>query len=298
MELGHALKRALGLSAIVILFASTAETQQFQILRAEYGDGDQWVDVTPHLRELLRARGTFRVGNESLEVDPVVGRTKTLRIEVRTPRGDTGTYQFREGSVVDSAQFVDATVRDSIVRSVDTGPRDGRLQIVRAEYGIPTRSVDVTARVRELLHVHPTFRVANDLLGIDPVRGREKTLRVEVRDVRGGERLLEYHEGELVDGRLFSASRSDDGYQGTSGAFSPHVRIVSAVYGAGDRNMDVSARLQSMVDNGSLNVIVNNLVLEVDPAPGSRKTLKVTYSVDGGSQRRAVVGEGELLRLP
>jgi hypothetical protein len=256
------------------------------------------VDVTPQLRELLRARGTFRVGNESLEVDPAVGRTKTLRIEVRTSRGDTGTYQFREGSLVNSAQFVDASVPDAIVTSADPGPRDGRLQMLRAEYGIPTRSVDVTARVRELLNSHSTFRVANDLLGTDPVRGREKTLRIEARDVRGGERLLEYHEGELVDGRLFSAFRSGDGYQGTSGAVNPQVRIVSAVYGAGDRNMDVSARLQSMADHGPLNVIVNNLILEVDPAPGSRKTLRVTYSVDGGPQRRAVVGEGELLRLP
>ena len=42
------------LAAFFLAFASAATAQQFQIIRAEYGYGDRWVDVTPRLRELAR----------------------------------------------------------------------------------------------------------------------------------------------------------------------------------------------------------------------------------------------------
>jgi hypothetical protein len=75
------------------------------------------------------------------------------------------------------------------------------------------------------------------------------------------------------------------------------LRILQALYGVPGRQTDVSGRLQSMVNNGSLNVRVNNDLSGSDPAPGSRKQLYVVYSYRG-EQRNMTVDEGNDLRIP
>ncbi len=75
------------------------------------------------------------------------------------------------------------------------------------------------------------------------------------------------------------------------------LRILDATYGAGNRLLKVTSRLQEMIQNNSLSVSVNNETMGRDPAPETRKTLNVTYSYRG-RQRRVSIPEGSTLTLP
>ena len=61
--------------------------------------------MTPRLRELARNDQTFRLGNGTFGVDPDEGRVKTLRIYARAPGGQTRTFEYTEGNVVDGSRF-------------------------------------------------------------------------------------------------------------------------------------------------------------------------------------------------
>lgn len=86
--------------------------------------------------------------------------------------------------------------------------------------------------------------------------------------------------------------------------------IRNAKYGNFESNKvaDVTARIQSMADAGSISILVNNRLAGAggfahDPAPGLPKELRLTYSIDGqpdltliaGEQKDAALAE---LRLP
>lgn len=75
------------------------------------------------------------------------------------------------------------------------------------------------------------------------------------------------------------------------------LRLEQASYGAGDQAMDVTGRLQELLQNNSLEFRVDNRGMGGDPAPGMRKQLVVVYSYRG--QRREVSAyEGEYIRIP
>ena len=78
---------------------------QFLILSAQYGHKRNHVDVTNRLKELARADRPIRVSNNVFGVDPDPGVVKTLRIYARDPNGQEQMFEYREGSVVDGAQF-------------------------------------------------------------------------------------------------------------------------------------------------------------------------------------------------
>jgi hypothetical protein len=78
---------------------------QYVILSAQYGTGRSHVDVTERLRELAREDQQFRMGNSTFGVDPDRGVVKTLRIYARGPNGREQMFEYREGSVVDGAEF-------------------------------------------------------------------------------------------------------------------------------------------------------------------------------------------------
>jgi hypothetical protein len=62
--------------------------------------------------------------------------------------------------------------------------------------------------------------------------------------------------------------------------------IVSATYGVGHNRADVTSRVQSMVQNGSLNFQVNNDTMGVgDPAPGRVKELHIRVRQWNGHTR-------------
>jgi hypothetical protein len=201
-------------------------------------------------------------------------------------------------------------------------------QILQARYGIASRNVDVTQRLRELAARDARFRMGNSTFGVDPARGHVKTLRIFARGPRGVNRIFEYREGSIVDGSMFSGwgggnwgggnwnggwnpgpgwsighpgiGHPGGGHPGGPGSGNNgRLQILSAKYGAGRQQVDVTGRLQSLVNNGRLNVQVNNGSLGVgDPAPNTPKNLFVSYSVGNGQRQTRTVQEGSYLTLP
>lgn len=61
------------------------------------------------------------------------------------------------------------------------------------------------------------------------------------------------------------------------------MRILKATYGSGDCVLDVTERLQGLVKNGRLSIVVSNSLF-TDPCPGKVKTLHFAYELPGSSQ--------------
>lgn len=193
---------------------------EYQILQARYGTAERNVDVTQTLKELARRDRTFRMGNDSFGIDPHPNRIKTLRIYVRSDRGDTRTLEYREGSLIDGSLFK-GWGRGDWGRSGDyhgawedrganmsnqdnrDNRDDGEYLILSARYGTDVRNVDVTDRLKELARSDNNFRMGNRSFGIDPHPNRVKTLRIYARGNRGEVRTFEYTEGSVIDGSLF-----------------------------------------------------------------------------------------------
>jgi hypothetical protein len=71
------------------------------------------------------------------------------------------------------------------------------------------------------------------------------------------------------------------------------LHILNASYGYGYRIANVTAHLQQMVRGGQLSVYVDNDSMGSDPAPGTRKSLTVSYTYRGRQQTvSAQVGVG------
>ena len=91
--------------------------------------------------------------------------------------------------------------------------QSGDWQLVRAEYGVRARSVDVTDIVRRLLwDYRETGRVAvtNQTMGGDPAVGADKTLRIIAENERHERQEFNYAEGSFIDVTLFSLRRDRD----------------------------------------------------------------------------------------
>ena len=88
-----------------LIVTTAALAQEYQIVRAEYGAGRRWVDVTGQLQSIASSNSTFRMGNSTFGVDPAPGIVKSLRIFARDGRGREWRFEYREGSTVDGSMF-------------------------------------------------------------------------------------------------------------------------------------------------------------------------------------------------
>ena len=229
---------------LVLAFAGTAATTvlapvalaqsrdggEFRILQARYGTAQRNVDVTGRLQELARRDLQFRIENNTFGVDPDEGRVKTLRIFARAPNGQTRTFEYREGDVLDGSRFAGwsgGRWGDSNYRGRwgdgqrgERGGDEGGYRIQQALYGTSRRNVDVTDRLRELARSDRSFRLTNELFGTDPAEGRVKTLRIYTRGPGGTSKTFEYREGAVIDGGQFAGwGRGDWGQDGRRGGW-------------------------------------------------------------------------------
>jgi hypothetical protein len=280
--------------AFVLIVGTAALAQDYQILRAEYGAGNRWIDVTNQLREIASSNATFRMGNSTFGSDPAPGVVKTLRILARSPRGGTRTFDYREGSTVDGSMFAGwGEGRWGNDYDADAG----QYRIVRAEYGVGDSWVDVTRRLREIASTDATFRMGNSTFDADPAPGRVKILRILARGPRGGMRTFEYREGSTVDGAMFSGwSRGDWGDGGFGGGYGDDAdagqyRIVRAEYGAGNRWVNVTRRLRDIASTDAT-FRMGNSTFDVDPAPGQVKILRILARGPRGGTRTFEYREG------
>src|SRR5260370_5692199 len=84
------MKRIITVLAILltVAFSSLAQSHRWELLRAEYGSGGTWVDVTERVRTLVNGDSlNMRVDNFTLGGDPAPGARKTLRLRVRDDYG-------------------------------------------------------------------------------------------------------------------------------------------------------------------------------------------------------------------
>ena len=191
--------------------AQPRDSGRYTILQARYGTPERNVDVTQRLQELARSDQNFRISNDTFGTDPDEGRQKTLRIIARAPSGETLSFDYREGDVVDGEQFAgwrggrwgQSDYRGGWEGDGNRGGDSGQFRILQALYGTPRRNVDVTRRLRELAREDRSFRLDNETFGVDPDEGRVKTLRIYARGPGGQERMFEYREGSVVDGGRF-----------------------------------------------------------------------------------------------
>jgi hypothetical protein len=291
MQLRNTLKFSLTMAASTVLLAATALAQQYQIISADYGAGDQRVDVTQKLQQIASSNRTFRMGNSTFGVDPAPGQVKTLRIFARDTRnGSTRSFEYREGATVDGAQFSGWGGSGGYWGNLPSRPGE-QYQIMKADYGVGNRRVDVTQKLRQIANTNQTFRMGNSTFGVDPAPGQVKSLRIFARSTRGQSRTFEYPENTLVDGALFT------GWNGGSwggGAPNNQYAILRADYGAGNRRADVTQRLQQIASSNRT-FRMGNDTFGMDPAPGQVKTLRIFARDTRGGTRTFEYREGSVV---
>jgi hypothetical protein len=272
----------------------------WQVVRADWGSGNRWMDVTYKVRILLSGNGMVRVNNQSMGGDPAVGADKTLRIQARNYQGQSRTFNFPEGSNIDASQFYNYS------GGVGPGPGGGPGWVVTwADWGAGNRRVDVTDRVRGMLSGNGMVRVSNQNLGGDPAVGADKVLRISARDGSGQVQTFTYKEGSNIDASQFYSygpgrppgPPPGPPYPPQPGPGPGSLQIKRAFYGANNRTNDVTQMLRGMVRGNSLVVTVNNNNMGGDPAVGADKVLTVIYWFNGREQT-STVKEGNTLRIP
>jgi hypothetical protein len=168
----------------------------WQVMNAEWGAGNRWLDVTYQVRVLLSGNGMVKVNNSNMGSDPAVGADKILRIRARNSRGQSQQFTFKEGNAIDATQFY------NYGGGIGNGNGSG-LQVMWADWGAGNRRADVTARVRALLAGNGMVKVNNANMGVDPAKGADKVLRLSARDAQGQVRELSYREGSNIDAGQF-----------------------------------------------------------------------------------------------
>jgi len=189
------LLQLLALAVGIVIVAGTSPAQdQVQIIRARFGLGNQWADVTAQVQSLVSGQGlNFRVDVDHLRVDPVPNQRKILRLKVRNSRGQIQDLTYPEKSIVrlyvasgyGQAPYGEPSYGGPPPRGEEHGGEehggdyDRGLRIARAEYGSGPRVSDVTSLVaswvrRDRLEIP----VSNQTMGGDPAHGAPKSLRV------------------------------------------------------------------------------------------------------------------------
>ncbi len=193
-----------------LLFSASAWAQNilpgpgWQVVKADWGAGNRWMDVTNQLQRLLSGNGLVRVNNANMGGDPAKGADKILRIRAVNSNRQSRQFTFKEGDTIDARQFYNYAQGPGYrpppgYPPPGPGYPGGDLQIVRAYYGLNNRTMDVTrmlqSQVRNGTLVIP---VNNNTMGGDPARGADKVLTVIYRAPRRGEQTSTVKEGNVL----------------------------------------------------------------------------------------------------
>jgi membrane-bound inhibitor of C-type lysozyme len=254
----------------LIAFPLLAQSQRgWEIVRADYGSGNNWVDVTERVRSLVENDTlSFRVDAKTMGEDSRRGRNRALRLQLRDSNGRTRQVTYRAGQLI--------TLQ---IYNYQSG-----LRINRAVYGAGNNASDVTSRLNSQIQGDQlNLRVNNDTMGGDPAPNQVKTLTVQYA-INGQTNQVVVNEGDTL--------RLPDGNSSQSNLY-----INRAVYGTGNRTSDVTSRLKSQIQGDQLNLRVTNETMGGDPAPNQVKTLTVQYAVNGRTSE-VTIHEGDTLRLP
>lgn len=261
---------ALVLVCLVALPLLAQTKNGWEIVRADYGSGNRWVDVTDRVRSLVAGDSlNFRVDANSLGASSWRGTSRTLRLQLKDAQGRSRQINYRDNQQVNLRVYT---------------PFQSSLRIDRAIYGAGNRSFDVTSRLNSQIQGEElNLQVNNQSMGGDPAPGQAKALTVEYSlNGRSGRSVIQ--EGDALHLP----------YSNTSAGT---LQINRAIYGSGYRTSDVTSRLNSQIQGDQLNLQVNNDTMGGDPAPNQAKTLTVQYALNGRTSQ-VVINEGDMLRLP
>ncbi len=182
-------------------------------------------------------------------------------------------------------------------------------ELVAAEWGLQGRRLDVTDAVRSMVRDGAVrFEVTRQNLGADPAPGRVKFLMIRLRHWDGSTQEYTFREHAMVNleidpergyDRREWEERREEGREHHEGSerHERGVHIIRAYYGAEGHFINVTEALRSRVDDGRLQLWVDDYSMGGDPLPGRRKWLRVLYFSDG-ERRNVVVEEKTELRLP
>lgn len=277
----------------IFLLPALAQQSTGEIVRAEYGNGYQWTDVTQRVRSLAADSRAFRVNDQTMGIYSQSPNGESLRVEIRDQYGNSRQLSFAQNDYVDLGRYMGA------YQGAGRHPsrQRGDLQITSARYGSNYRTTDVTQLLNSSIqNGRLEMQVGPQTMGTDPAPNRSKTLIVHYT-YNGRQGEATFRDGEYV--RLPQQRYANEQYgEGTYGSrYGSNIQIVSAHYGNWNRNVDVTQRLQAQMRNGEIHMQVSDAAMGTDPAPGQSKTLRVEYMVNGQRQQ-AVVREGETLNLP
>jgi hypothetical protein len=163
--------------------------QGIRVISAYYGSPNRAsVDVTRRVQQFADYGEPFRVGKETLRVDPSPKHQKALVV----------IYEASGRRISDTVQEGDVFYFRNGEETRGT-PEDhwAALRINKAIYGARGRYVDVTNRVRELAGGKRTFTVSTKTFGVDPTPGRQKLLKISYRRGRTT-RTQQYVDGDRV----------------------------------------------------------------------------------------------------
>lgn len=175
--------------ACALLLAGSALAQGGEFVSAEWGVPGHSVDVTARVRTFIH-EGVLQleVTRFNLAIDPAPHQNKTLIIRVREWDGDVKEFSYPERS---TAQLeLDAPDRwerreayahheREERREASYRPRERGLRVLRAYYGAEGQFANVTDALQSRIDDGRLFlRVDNYSMGIDPLPGVHKSLRV------------------------------------------------------------------------------------------------------------------------
>jgi hypothetical protein len=197
------------LLAASCLFSTSARAQNgggWQVVKADWGAGNRWMDVTNQVRRLLNGNRPVFVTNDSMGGDPAYGAVKILRIRATNSRGQSQQFTYNEGSTINPNQFNSGRPGGPGYPGNPGYPQpgypggggNGSLQITRAYYGLNNRTNDVTQLLRGMVRNGTlAVQVNNNSMGGDPARGGDKVLTVIYR-IQGRERTSTVKEGNVL----------------------------------------------------------------------------------------------------
>jgi len=255
--------------------AEYARQPRLRILRADYGADGRFADVTGLLAgQIQDGRLSMMVDNASMGGDPADNHRKTLTVWY-VADGRPAMETVGEGGMLSLPAEADFF--------------QGRLRVMRAQYGADFRYFDVTGRLNSLIQDDQlNLRIDNGTMGGDPAPDRRKRLTVIY----------------LFDGRMYRALVDEHGSLdlpegGIPLAENPSaaLEILHATYGAEGQRADVTDRVRAFMSGNRLEFQVSNDALGGDPAPGLHKQLRVIYRWRG-VRYEAVAAEGATLAIP
>jgi len=168
-------------------------------------------------------------------------------------------------------------------------------QVIKAEWGVDNRSIDVTYTVRVLLSGNGMVKVNNQNMGGDPAVGASKTLRIQARNSQGHHRSFTFKEGSSIDAsQFYNYGGGIPGGPGHAPGYGPGWQVMWAEWGASNRRANVTDRVRALL-SGNGQVKVNNTNMGGDPAVGADKTLWISARDARGQTRQFSYKEGSYI---